>query len=53
MGFLRRKIRERFEARKPKPLQADIRMLSGCEDQVCVPDGLIFCSTAYLLAFSL
>jgi hypothetical protein len=32
MGFLRRKLRERFEEKKPRGLTADIRMISGCED---------------------
>jgi hypothetical protein len=33
MGFLRRKLRERFEEKKPAALKAaDIMMISGCED---------------------
>jgi hypothetical protein len=34
MGFIRRQIREKFEENKPKALQTDIRMISGCEDAV-------------------
>jgi hypothetical protein len=34
MGFIRRQIREKFEVNKPKALQTDIRMISGCEDAV-------------------
>jgi len=32
MGFLRRKLRDQFEEKKPPALQADVRMISGCED---------------------
>jgi hypothetical protein len=32
MGFLRRQLREQFEKKKPEALQADIRMISGCQD---------------------
>ena len=32
MGFLLKAMKERFEAKKPKALQADIRMISGCDD---------------------
>jgi hypothetical protein len=32
MGFLLRKLRERFEEKKPRGLTGDIRMISGCED---------------------
>ncbi len=32
MGFLGHALRERFERDKPDALQADIRMISGCED---------------------
>lgn len=33
MGFLDRALRDQFEESKPDVLQADIRMISGCEDQ--------------------
>lgn len=32
MGFLRRAMREAFEEQKPPELNADIRMISGCQD---------------------
>lgn len=32
MGFLARQLQERFDAEKPPALQADIRMISGCDD---------------------
>jgi hypothetical protein len=38
MGFIRRQIREKFEENKPKALQTDIRMISGCEDAVSTLD---------------
>lgn len=39
MPPMRRALRKRFEEQKPRSLQADVRMISGCEDSQTSADG--------------